>query len=68
MNLDKYYIKNLEEKIYYGINKNSEAINFEIIKSFFQELIKRKRNDPFEGGLQASMILFSTSFAGKVCL
>ena len=63
---NKYWKDNLEEKIYTAnINDPSEKIN-EQINGFLTSLVKRKRNDLYEGGLQASLICFKGSFAAKV--
>ncbi len=63
---DKYWKDHLEEKIYTAnINDSQEKIN-EQINEFLTSLAKRKRNDLYEGGLQASLICFKGSFAAKV--
>lgn len=56
-----------EEKIYacYDI-ENNEKID-EKISLFFSELLERKRDIPFEGGLQAGIVLLSDCCAMKVC-
>lgn len=63
---EKYWKDNLEEKIYTAnINDPNEKIN-EQINEFLTSLAKRKRNDLYEGGLQASLICFKGYFAAKV--
>lgn len=37
------------------------------INNFISLLVKRKREDPFEGGLQACMVIFPDKFAMKIC-
>lgn len=55
-----------EETIYSATSSDSEEKIQSELESFFEELIKRKRNDPIEGGLQASMIILPTVFAAKI--
>ena len=58
---DDRYVNYLSEKVY-----SSNSIGEYEIRSFFDELVYRKREDPVEGGLQASMIVLSNRFAAKV--
>ena len=56
----------LEEKVYEVNNSYSEyEIDYEV-KKFFEELLSRKRDDPFEGGLQAGGIIFPDKAAFKI--
>jgi len=52
----------LSEKVYSSSDIDSD---YEL-RMFFDELVFRKREDPVEGGLQASMIVLSDRFASKV--
>ena len=63
---EKVYINKLEEKIYYAKSTDSEEKITEQLKLFFEELVKRKRKDAIEGGLQASLIIFPKVFAAKI--
>ena len=58
---DDRYVKYLIERVH----SSSDIDEYEI-RSFFDELVLRKREDPIEGGLQASMIVLSNRFAAKV--
>ena len=61
-----YWKDKLEETIYSSnINDSNEKTNEEI-KKFLDSLIKRKRNDLYEGGLQASLICLNGCFAAKI--
>ncbi len=63
---NKYYTDTLEETIYYGKSNYTEEENKEQLNLFMKELIDRRRKDPIEGGLQASMVILPNSFAAKV--
>lgn len=58
---DDRYVNYLSEKVY-----SSNSIDECEIRSFFDELVYRKREDPVEGGLQASMLILANKFAAKV--
>lgn len=58
---DDRYVNYLSEKVY-----SSNSIDEYEIRSFFDELVYRKREDPVEGGLQASMLILANKFAAKV--
>lgn len=58
---DDRYVNYLSEKVY-----SSNSIGEYEIRSFFDELVYRKREDPVEGGLQASMLILANKFAAKV--
>ncbi len=58
---DEKYVKYLSEKVYFS----SDIDEYEI-RTFFDELAIRKREEPVEGGLQASMIVLPNKFAAKV--
>ena len=64
-NMEDIFTNKLSEKIYHGNYLNIEDIKKQL-KSFFNELIKRKRNDPLEGGLQASIIIYKDRCAFKI--
>ena len=59
---DDRYVKYLSEKVYSSGDIDSD---YEL-RMFFDELVFRKREDPVEGGLQASMVILSDRFASKV--
>lgn len=60
------FINKLEEKIYMLKDYNDNEQIIEQLQEFFQELIERKRNDPIEGGLQATLIICKDKMAAKV--
>ena len=63
--MDDKFTNNLEEKIYFG--DTNDLINVRNqLNLFFKELIKRKRNEPIEGGLQASVVVYKDRAAAKV--
>lgn len=56
-----------EEKFYYVyLDMPKESIN-NTLTSFFMELVKRRKDDPFEGGLQASIVIMPNKATFKVC-
>lgn len=62
----KFYTPKLEEKIYYGIgNCGTEEIE-KTLRTFFSEMLNRKRGDIPEAGLQLSGVIYDNSFAFKV--
>ena len=63
---ENYYTNQLEEEIYHGEKSSKKEENKKAIEEFLSELVKRKRNDPLEGGLQAMMVILPASFAAKV--
>lgn len=63
---EQLYTDTLEETIYSATSSDSEEKIQSELESFFEELIKRKRNDPIEGGLQASIVIFPNKFLAKV--
>lgn len=60
------YTSNLVERVYYGERQHDETKIKEQIKEFILELYERRREEPIEGGLQASMIIMPEAFAAKV--
>lgn len=61
-----YYTDFLEEKIYTANSENEiNVINESVIK-FFSEMLKRKRDDSIEGGLQLAAVIYKDSYAAKV--
>ena len=66
MEEDKNYTETLEERIYEGRIENDEKDILRQLNLFLSNIIKRKRDDPIEGGLQATMIILPTSFGAKV--
>ena len=66
INESTLYTDKQEEKIYSATEKDSKEKIISEFQNFFKELIKRKRNDPIEGGLQAVMIIFPNIFAAKI--
>jgi len=64
--MDDKYVKYLTEKIYSSRKEDNLELAERELRLFFNELVQRKRDDPFEGGLQASMVVLSDSFAAKV--
>ena len=64
-NMNENYTDKLIEKIYHGKYLNLKTCEHELTL-FFDELIKRKRNDPIDGGLQASVVIFEDRFGAKV--
>lgn len=66
MENEKYYTKELTEKIYVGTENNTDENNYKELLKFFKELVERKRNDPIEGGLQAAIIILSDSYGAKI--
>ena len=67
MKEDNKFTNIQEEKIYECSQMDGEEKIYEIISSFFAELIQRRRNDPFEGGLQACAVIFPNQCAMKIC-
>lgn len=65
--MDDNYTNTLEEKIYFGTTKNTKGEINKTLNDFFSHLLSRRRNDPIEGGLQASLVCLPNSFAAKVC-
>ena len=68
MELDKnaFLIDKLEEKIYFGTDKNHQEELKAKLNEFLSVLISRRRDDPIEEGLQAEMIIMPETFAAKV--
>ena len=56
----------LQEKIYLLDDNSNENDIDNQLEMFFQELLRRKRDDPFEDGLQAGGIIYPDKFAFKV--
>lgn len=63
---EKYFKDRLEEKIYTSNSNDSKEKTTLEINDFLMSLAKRKRNDLYEGGLQASLICFNGCFAAKI--
>ena len=64
-NIEKY-TNNLEEKIYYSTDTSNQLDTQNQLLSYFKELIKRKRDDIEEEGLQGSIIILPHKFAAKI--
>lgn len=64
-NMKEFFTDKLDEKVYHGNYLNLKTCEQELTL-FFEELIKRKRNDPIDGGLQASTVIFEDRFGAKV--
>ncbi len=64
--MDDKYVKYLTEKIYSSRERDNSELAERELRLFFNELVERKRDDPFEGGVQASIVVLSDSFAAKV--
>ena len=63
--MDDRFTTKLEEIIYYG--KKDDLISLKKqLYLFFNEIIIRRRNDPIEGGLQASIVIYKDRAAAKV--
>lgn len=62
----KFYSPKLEEKIYYGTDTCGKEEIDETLRSFFSEMMKRKRGDIPEAGLQLSGVIYDNCFAFKV--
>lgn len=59
-------LKKLSEKVYSVSSMNSiEEIDY-VIRNFFDEILSRKRNDPYEEGLQASGVIGFDKAAIKI--
>ena len=63
---EELFTSKLEEKIYHGDRFDDSKDISRQLNLFFSNLIKRKRNTPIEGGLQASLIILEDAFAAKV--
>lgn len=62
----KYLITKFDEEIYSAKSSdNPDKIN-ESITNFFTEMMKRKRDDSYEGGLQLSAVIFKDCYAAKI--
>lgn len=66
MNKNQLYTNKLIEKIYSSNSQQSREEAREQIQNFLAELHDRRRKDPYEGGLQAEMLVMPESFAAKV--
>lgn len=65
--MDKRLFTNkLQEKIYYGNYTNSKEEIQKVLKGFLNEVIKRRRNDEEEEGLQAVFIIGKEEFGAKI--
>ena len=60
------YTNNLIENVYQGNDQDKGEKIKSQIEAFFKELSDRRREDPLEGGLQASTIIMPKAFAAKV--
>ncbi len=58
--------ENFKEKAYFFHDSIDDTEKDEQLKTFFNELVRRKKNNG-KGGLQAIFVLFPDAFAGKVC-
>lgn len=56
----------MEERVYYSKKGDTTETITNIINSFFDELVQRRRVDIFSGGLQAGLIIGEDSMAAKV--
>ena len=60
-------LNRLTEKVYsVNIMKDDEDIDYELT-SFFNELMRRRRNDDIEEGLQAGGVIYSDRAGFKIC-
>ena len=66
MNKNQLYTNKLVEKVYSSTAQQSNENAQEQISSFIEELHTRRRSDPYEGGLQAEMVVMPDAFAAKV--
>lgn len=66
MNKNQLYTNKLIEKVYYSNSKEKDEKAKEQIQKFLTELHERRREDPYEGGLQAEMVVMPEAFAAKV--
>lgn len=55
----------LDEKIYYASDTDDKEITYEQVEAFFREVHDHRRDDPLEGGFQASMVIYPHMFAAK---
>lgn len=60
------YTDKLEEKIYYGNSTYSTEEIQKVLNDFINEVIKRRRNDEEEEGLQAVFIIGKEEFGAKI--
>ncbi len=67
MSTDERYTDKLDETIYAFIETDNEEEINKKLTTFFKELVTRKRDDPFEGGIQAVIIILEDKCAMKVC-
>ena len=66
MNKNQLYTNRLTEKVYSSNLEQSRENAKEQINNFLTELHTRRREDPYEGGLQAEMVIMPEAFAAKV--
>ena len=64
---DKSFTNIQEEHIYTHNEIEKVELLDEEINAFFKELDKRKRNDLYENGLQACIVIFPDKCAMKIC-
>ena len=55
----------LDEKIYYASDTDDKETTYEQVENFFREVHDHRRDDPIEGGFQASMVIYPHMFAAK---
>ena len=63
---NKFFTDKLEEKIYYSNSTDSIEEIQKVLNSFINEVIKRRRNDEAEEGLQAVLIIGKEEFGAKI--
>ena len=65
MEIDKKYVTNLVEKVYFGRDSDtSDGIGYQL-EQFFDEVVRRKNKKQIDG-LQAAMVIYPDAFAAKV--
>ena len=69
MDIDKesFFTPIQQERFYTGYDGEEDTLINSNISGFFKELIARKRDDPFEDGMQASIIILPDRFGMKCC-
>ena len=67
MSNESLFTDKQEEKFYVCSEKASDEENEKSLLSFFTELVDRRRDDPYEGGLQACAVILPDRSAMKIC-
>ena len=60
------YTDKLEEKIYYGNSTDNIEEIQKVLNDFINEVIKRRRNDEEEEGLQSVFVIGKEEFGAKI--